>query len=189
MKVTGLRFDDTGAYWVGIDKIYTDIMTSVNVLITEGKNKTQFWTFIHVYGQAEFKYIALFVPVPVSKPSLRPLSSLVDRPTCWGQPVTVRCGSTKGTAVDYAWYQQTQHKDLLLLHSSDVRLHCGTVEKDSNYYCIASNDISSQRSDVLSVQVLMPADSSCIYVVHMQGKNGYDVLSYKYHFKNWSHFL
>lgn len=39
VKVTNLRFDDAGAYWVGIDKIYADIMTQVKVIITEGKNK------------------------------------------------------------------------------------------------------------------------------------------------------
>lgn len=37
VKVTNLQFDDTGVYWVGIDKIYADIMTSVSVVITEGK--------------------------------------------------------------------------------------------------------------------------------------------------------
>uniref|UniRef100_A0A3Q1JJF7 Immunoglobulin V-set domain-containing protein n=1 Tax=Anabas testudineus TaxID=64144 RepID=A0A3Q1JJF7_ANATE len=37
VKVTNLQFDDTGAYWVGIDKVYADIMTSVSVVITEGK--------------------------------------------------------------------------------------------------------------------------------------------------------
>uniref|UniRef100_A0A8D3BTB3 Immunoglobulin V-set domain-containing protein n=1 Tax=Scophthalmus maximus TaxID=52904 RepID=A0A8D3BTB3_SCOMX len=40
VKVTGLQLDDTGVYWVGIDKIYADIMTSVNVFITEGKRYT-----------------------------------------------------------------------------------------------------------------------------------------------------
>ncbi|XP_040902178.1 uncharacterized protein LOC121187116 isoform X2 [Toxotes jaculatrix] len=122
-------------------------MTSVNVVITE---------------------------VPVSKPRLWPLSSLVDKPTCWGQPVTVRCGCTKGTSIGYTWYQRTQPKDLLLHLSSDLQLHCGKVEKDSDYYCSASNDISSQQSDILSVQVLMPADSGCIYVVLMQGQPIYD---------------
>uniref|UniRef100_A0A669EDM0 Immunoglobulin V-set domain-containing protein n=1 Tax=Oreochromis niloticus TaxID=8128 RepID=A0A669EDM0_ORENI len=39
VKVTNLRFDDAGAYWVGIDKIYADIMIQVKVIITEGKNK------------------------------------------------------------------------------------------------------------------------------------------------------
>uniref|UniRef100_A0A3Q3X3M9 Immunoglobulin V-set domain-containing protein n=1 Tax=Mola mola TaxID=94237 RepID=A0A3Q3X3M9_MOLML len=40
VKVTGLQLDDSGVYWVGIDKIYADIMTSIKVVITEGKNKT-----------------------------------------------------------------------------------------------------------------------------------------------------
>ncbi len=38
VRVTDLNFDDTGAYWVGIDKIYADIMTSIKVVVTEGKN-------------------------------------------------------------------------------------------------------------------------------------------------------
>lgn len=96
----------------------------------------------------------------------------MDRPTCWGQPVTVRCGCAKGTGIRYAWYQHTPHKDVLLHQTSNLGLHCGTVDKDSNYYCIASNDISSEGSEILSVQVLMPADISCIYVVNMPGKNG-----------------
>lgn len=37
VKVKNLQFDDTGVYWVGIDKIYADIMTSVKVTVTEGK--------------------------------------------------------------------------------------------------------------------------------------------------------
>ncbi|XP_031700821.1 uncharacterized protein LOC116382161 [Anarrhichthys ocellatus] len=146
VKVTDLQFDDTGVYWVGIDKIYADIMTSLNVVITE---------------------------VPVSKPRLQPLSSLADRLTCWGKSVTVRCGCIKGTGVGYVWYQRTHH-DYLLHRSSDLHLECGTVQKDSDYYCVASNNISSQESDVLSVQVLMPADRSCVYVVTMQGQPLYD---------------
>ncbi|XP_032375794.1 uncharacterized protein LOC116691966 isoform X2 [Etheostoma spectabile] len=145
VKVTDLQLDNAGLYWVGIDKMYSDIMTSVNVVITE---------------------------VPVSEPSLQPLGSLVDRQTCWGQPVTVRCGCAKGTGVRYAWY--THYKDFLLHRSSDLYLHCGTVETDNDYYCIASNDISSQRSGTLSVHVLLPADNSCIYVIHMQGQPIYD---------------
>ncbi|KAI3357747.1 hypothetical protein L3Q82_016152 [Scortum barcoo] len=145
--VSDLQFDDAGVYWVGIDKIYADIMTKINVVITE---------------------------VPVSKPRLWPSSSLVDRATCWGQPVTVRCGSTSGTAVRYAWYRNAQHDDVLLHHSSELLLHCGAVVEDGDYYCVASNDASSQRSDVLSVQVLMPTDSSCIYVINMQGQSIYD---------------
>lgn len=36
VKVTQLQFDDAGAYWVGIDKIYADIMVPIKVAITEG---------------------------------------------------------------------------------------------------------------------------------------------------------
>uniref|UniRef100_A0A3P8U968 Immunoglobulin V-set domain-containing protein n=1 Tax=Amphiprion percula TaxID=161767 RepID=A0A3P8U968_AMPPE len=39
VKVTNLQFDDSGVYWVGIDKIYADIMTSVSVVVTQGKNE------------------------------------------------------------------------------------------------------------------------------------------------------
>ncbi|KAE8292792.1 hypothetical protein D5F01_LYC07885 [Larimichthys crocea] len=112
--------------------------------------------------------------VPVSKPKLRPLSSQVDRPTCWGQPVTVRCGCEQGTGVRYTWYKSTQLEDTLLHDSADIHLQCGTLDKDSDYYCTAHNDISSDRSDILSVQVLMPAESSCIYVINMQGQPIYD---------------
>lgn len=111
----------------------------------------------------------------MSKPRLWPLSSLVDRPTCWGGAVTVRCGCEKGTAVHYSWYQNTQLENVLLDHSPDIHLHCGTVVKDSSYYCLATNSISKQSSDVLSVQLIMPADSSCIYVIKMQGKNNFSV--------------
>lgn len=40
VKVTGLQFEDTGVYWVGIDKIHADVMTRIKVTITEGENKT-----------------------------------------------------------------------------------------------------------------------------------------------------
>ncbi|XP_028265545.1 uncharacterized protein LOC114438415 [Parambassis ranga] len=150
VRVTNLRLDDADVYWVGIDKIYADIMTSVKVVITE---------------------------VPVSKPALWPLSSLEDRPTCDGKPVTVRCGCAKGTGVQYAWYQAHTHREPFLLHSSsDLYLHCRTVEKKSDYYCVASNDMSSLESDVLSVQVLLSAGDSCIYVVNIQGQPFYDCM-------------
>ncbi|XP_072224099.1 uncharacterized protein [Leuresthes tenuis] len=108
--------------------------------------------------------------VPVSKPRLWPLSSLADRPTCLGKPVTVRCGCIKGTGIHYAWYQRTHHMDFLLHRSSDLRLDCSTVERDSKYYCFANHDISGKESDILSVQVLMPADSDCIYALSIQGQ-------------------
>ncbi|XP_061590708.1 uncharacterized protein LOC133456267 [Cololabis saira] len=147
VRITNLQTDDSGVYWIGIDKPNADIMTSVTVVITEA---------------------------PVSKPSLRPLSPLVDRPTCWGEPVTVRCASAKGTAIDYTWYQHTHREDLLLHHSPDLNLHCGAVAEDSEYFCCARNSVSNEKSDLLSVEVLMPADLGCIYVVKIQGQPIYD---------------
>ncbi|XP_047458228.1 uncharacterized protein LOC125018412 [Mugil cephalus] len=149
VKVTQLQTDDTGVYWVGIDKIYADIMTSVHVVVTE---------------------------VPVSKPTAWPLSSLVDRPTCWGEPVTVRCSCAKGTAIRYAWYQRTEPEHFLLHRSSDLSLDCATVGGGSEYYCTASNDVSSEESEIVSVQVLVPANSSCIYAVRVQGQPIYDCM-------------
>ncbi|XP_069567080.1 high affinity immunoglobulin alpha and immunoglobulin mu Fc receptor [Brachyistius frenatus] len=154
VEVTNLQLDDTGLYWVGIDKIYADIMFSVNVVVTKGRNKT----FVDYLGKM----------FPVSKPTVWPLSSLGGRPTCWGKPVTMRCGGAKGTGVQYAWYQRTPQKDFLLKSSSDLWLNCVTVESGGRYYCNASNDMSSEESDILSVQVLMHADSSCIYVIDIQ---------------------
>lgn len=51
VKVTDLRFEDTGKYWVGIDKIHADIMTPIKVVITEGENKTlQFSIILHLWS-------------------------------------------------------------------------------------------------------------------------------------------
>lgn len=111
------------------------------------------------------------VAVPVSKPTLWPVSSPLDKLSCWGEPVIVRCGCSEGSAVQYSWYQNSHHGLTLLNHSAELYLDCGTVGKESNYYCTATNGISTQDSENLSVQVLMPADSSCIYIINMQGEN------------------
>ncbi|KAM9751161.1 uncharacterized protein ACNS7B_008070 isoform 1-T1 [Menidia menidia] len=146
VEVTDLRLDDSGVYWIGIDKIYADIMVSITVVITE---------------------------VPPSKPRLWPLTSLADRQTCWGGAVTVRCDSEEGTGIHYAWHQPAPHQELQL-HSSDLRLDCGTV-RDGSYFCSASNDAGSSQSDAFSLQVLMPTDTSdCIYVVDIPGQPVYD---------------
>lgn len=39
VKVTGLQFGDAGEYWVGIDKMYADVMTPIKVVVTEGENE------------------------------------------------------------------------------------------------------------------------------------------------------
>ena len=41
VKVTNLQLDDSGVYWVGIDKMYADIMISVTLVVTEGKKKNR----------------------------------------------------------------------------------------------------------------------------------------------------
>lgn len=114
------------------------------------------------------------MPVPVSKPRLWPLNSLADRPTCWGQPVTVLCQCTEGTAVHYSWYQEGD----LLHHLSDLQIHCGIMLQDSHFYCVGMNDVSQLESDIISVQVLKSTDSSCIYVIQM-GKNMLDFIILK----------
>ena len=108
--------------------------------------------------------------MPVSKPDLWPLVPLAH--TCWGGPVTVRCGCTRGSSVGYAWYQHTQRQNapLLSLADSDLRLDCANVEGDSRFYCRASNTISSQTSSSLSVEVLVVAAVNCSYVIHIQGR-------------------
>lgn len=159
-----------------VHQIHFEYIMHEKVIFEKG-NHTKLQYYISGISSSSnelFKHVTVFcVPVPVSKPKLQPLSSLVDRPTCWGLPVTVRCSCTQGTSVHYSWYQHSLHQDILLQSTSDLRLHCSKMEKDSHYYCKASNDISSQKSDILSVQVLMPADSSCIYVINIQGTNGY----------------
>lgn len=114
----------------------------------------------------------LIFSVPVSKPRLWPLSSLANRLTCWGEAVTVRCGCTRGTAVHYAWYRKAEKKyeDLQLNNASDLHLHCGTLDKNSDYFCTATNDVSHQESDVVSVRLLISGHSSCAYVIAMYGK-------------------
>ncbi|XP_036068914.1 uncharacterized protein LOC112158622 [Oryzias melastigma] len=147
VKVTNLQIDDSGEYWVGIDKVYSDIMVSVTLHVTQA---------------------------PVSKPKVWPLNSLEDRSTCWGQPVTVRCGLSIGTDVQYTWYYHSHNKEIALSSSSDLTLHCGTVKNEGGHYCLASNDVSSEKSDFLSVQVLQPADTNCIYAVRLEGQPTYD---------------
>ncbi|RVE70971.1 hypothetical protein OJAV_G00069770 [Oryzias javanicus] len=147
VKVTNLQIDDSGVYWVGIEKAYSDIMVSVTLHVTQA---------------------------PVSKPKVWPLNSLEDRSTCWGLPVTVRCGLSKGTGVQYTWYHRSHNQDILRSSSSDLTLHCGTVKNEGDHYCLASNDVSSEKSDFLSVQVLQQADANCIYAVRLEGQPTYD---------------
>ncbi|KAK5864254.1 hypothetical protein PBY51_001211 [Eleginops maclovinus] len=147
VRVLGLQRKDSGVYWVGIDKPYADIMTSVNVVVTE---------------------------VPVSKPQLRPLISLMEASTCQGGPVTVRCVCSRGSGVRYAWYRHTHPEDVLLQSSADLQLTCVSLQEDAQLYCSVSNAVSSERSETLRVTVITPAHTLCSYVVHMQDQAVYD---------------
>ena len=42
VEIRALRMEDTGVYWVGINKHYADIMVSVDIEVTEGKNHTRY---------------------------------------------------------------------------------------------------------------------------------------------------
>ncbi|KAJ8016903.1 hypothetical protein DPEC_G00012180 [Dallia pectoralis] len=146
ITVRNLKIEDTGVYWVGIDKAYADIMTSVHLIVT--------------------------LKEAVSKPQALPLSSVLR--TCWGQPVTVRCASAKGSTVHYTWYQLSKPQDVQLQSSADMHLHCDFVEERRQFYCIASNDVSSQRSDMVSLEVLKPSKDDCIYIISLEGQRSYD---------------
>ena len=41
VEIRALQLEDTGVYWVGIDKPYADIMVLVEIEVTEGKNPTR----------------------------------------------------------------------------------------------------------------------------------------------------
>ncbi|KAF3861150.1 hypothetical protein F7725_001405 [Dissostichus mawsoni] len=160
VRVLDLQKGDSGVYWVGIDRPNADIMTSVSVVVTE---------------------------VPVSKPRLQPLVSLMEGSTCRGGPVTVRCVCSRGTAVRYSWFRHTHPEDVLLQNSADLRLTCDSLQltcdslqltcdslQDAELYCSVRNEVSSERSESLRVNILPPADSHCRYVVHMPGQPVYD---------------
>ncbi|XP_034152031.1 uncharacterized protein LOC109616418 [Esox lucius] len=143
--ITNLKLEDTGAYWVGIDKIYADIMTYIHLIVTLEA---------------------------VSKPQTLPLSSILG--TCWGKPVSVRCASAKGSTVHYTWYQLSNPQDIQFQSSADLHLHCGVSEEDRQYYCKASNDVSSQRSDLVFLKVLKPSEEDCIYSISLVGQRSYN---------------
>uniref|UniRef100_A0A8C6L6D2 Uncharacterized protein n=1 Tax=Nothobranchius furzeri TaxID=105023 RepID=A0A8C6L6D2_NOTFU len=52
VKVTQLQAKDSGEYWIGIDKIYADIMTSVTLKVTKGKKTRYLGHFTNPSGAA-----------------------------------------------------------------------------------------------------------------------------------------
>uniref|UniRef100_A0A8C9VQZ5 Ig-like domain-containing protein n=1 Tax=Scleropages formosus TaxID=113540 RepID=A0A8C9VQZ5_SCLFO len=143
--MANLRLDDSGVYWIGIDKIYADIMSRIQVRVSEEiLTKPRVW-----------------FPSP-------PQSS------CWGQPVTVLCSSDRGTRVRYAWYQTGRTQDVKIADQDSLHLHCAAMEEDGRYYCVASNSLGSERSRTVTAQLLQPAEEDCIYAVTVNNESSYN---------------
>ncbi|KAJ8372661.1 hypothetical protein AAFF_G00280330 [Aldrovandia affinis] len=140
-----LQFADTGKYWVGINKMYADVMTKISITVSE---------------------------VAVSKPRVSFLSPSSE--TCWGQSLTLRCRSELGTNVRYTWRKAEGSRDVTLQGATDLRLHCGIVGDGERYYCVASNSVSTERSRPVSAQLLRPAGEDCVYILAMDGEPQYD---------------
>ncbi|XP_065141811.1 uncharacterized protein [Paramisgurnus dabryanus] len=127
--VKDLQLDDTGIHWVGIDKIYADIMLRIQVTVRKEN---------------------------VMKPNVWPLSSL--EMTCLGQPVTFRCRSERGTDVQYTWYRVGHPNNIVLDQTPDFQFHCSNSTENDQFFCSAYNDVSNQNSEWISVQNLQPAN-------------------------------
>ncbi|XP_051518230.1 complement receptor type 2-like [Myxocyprinus asiaticus] len=145
--IKDLQLDDTGIYWVGIDKIYADIMLRIQVTVTKEA---------------------------VMKPKVWPLSS--PEMTCWGQPVVFRCKSERGTDVQYTWYRVGHPNNIVLDHATDIHFHCSKITEDSQFFCSASNNISSQNSESVSLQLLQPAEKGCVYLITSKTLTSYDCI-------------
>ncbi|XP_035239329.1 uncharacterized protein LOC118208596 [Anguilla anguilla] len=143
--MTDLRLADTGHYWVGIDKIYADLMSPISITVSE---------------------------VAVSQPRLRFLGPLSG--TCWGRPLTVWCASDQGTNVHYGWYRAGGVQVIPQGVTTHLQLHCGVVRDSEQYYCEARNSVSSERSRSVSVLLLRPAEEDCVYILTVEGEHQYD---------------
>ncbi|KAK2885548.1 hypothetical protein Q8A67_016385 [Cirrhinus molitorella] len=147
VNIRDLKLDDSGIYWVAIEKIYADIMTRIQVTVTNEA---------------------------VIKPQIWPLSS--PETTCWGQPSVFRCRSERGTDVRYTWYRVGQPNNIVLHHSTDLYLHCSNITEDCQLFCSAFNDVSSQSSEFVSLQLLQPADKDCVYLLSSNVFSSYDCI-------------
>ncbi|XP_056304740.1 uncharacterized protein LOC130216870 [Danio aesculapii] len=147
VSIRDLKLEDTGIYWVAIDKIYADLMTRIQVTVTKEA---------------------------VDKPNVWPLSSL-ER-TCWGEPVVFRCGSARGTNAQYTWYRVGHPNNIVLHHSSDLCLQCSNIIEDSQLFCSAYNDVSSQSSDFVTLQLLQPGDQNCVYLISSKAFSSYECI-------------
>ncbi|XP_015197915.2 uncharacterized protein [Lepisosteus oculatus] len=145
IRMTQLRLDDTGVYWVGIDRPYTDIMWKITIKVTE---------------------------VPVSRPNLVFLGPA--EVSCSGQPLIVRCNSVQGTGVKYTWYKSVQPADVPVQFSTDLTLCCTTLAESQLYYCTASNSVNQEHSDLVRAELLKPAEEQCAYHVTIGSDHSYE---------------
>ncbi|XP_072552203.1 uncharacterized protein [Salminus brasiliensis] len=145
IQVTKLQLRDTGIYWVGIDKIYADIMVKIRVEVSEEA---------------------------VSRPEVWPVGSPLL--TCQGRSLTLRCRSERGTNVQYSWYRKANPEAVLLESASDLPLHCASLTQYGLVICSAQNTVSRESSKAVFIQVLQPGDKDCIYSLMSEGIEGYD---------------
>ncbi|KAA0707136.1 hypothetical protein E1301_Tti002457 [Triplophysa tibetana] len=147
VHVKDLQSDDNGTYWVGIDKIYADIMVRIQVTV---RNEA------------------------VINPSVWPLSFV--EMTCWGQPVTFRCRSERGTDVRYTWYTVGHPNNIVLHHATDMNFQCSNSTESTEFFCSAYNDVSRQNSEMFTVQHLQPADQGCMYLITSKTLSSYECI-------------
>ncbi|XP_065141809.1 polymeric immunoglobulin receptor-like [Paramisgurnus dabryanus] len=145
--VRDLQLDDTGIHWVGIDKIYSDIMFRIQVTVRKEN---------------------------VMKPNVWPLSSL--EMTCLGQPVTFRCRSERGTDVQYTWYRVGHPNNIVLDQTPDFQFHCLDSTENDQFFCSAYNDVSNQNSEWISVQNLQPENLGCMYLITSKIFSSYECI-------------
>uniref|UniRef100_A0A3Q2ZRH2 Immunoglobulin V-set domain-containing protein n=1 Tax=Kryptolebias marmoratus TaxID=37003 RepID=A0A3Q2ZRH2_KRYMA len=93
VKVTNLQIEDSDVYWIGIDKIYSDIMVSVNLVVTKGKMKQIFSIFPFILFQHKLFQTGL---CGTNSPQGLPGAPLIGfEPTLWsnkrGQQVLLFC--------------------------------------------------------------------------------------------------
>ncbi|KAI4896714.1 hypothetical protein NFI96_032880 [Prochilodus magdalenae] len=143
--MTGLQLRDSGVYWVGIDKIYSDIMFKIHVEVKEEA---------------------------VSRPKVWPVGSPLL--TCQGQSLTLRCRSDRGSNVQYSWYRKAHPEAVLLQSTSDLPLHCASLTKDGQFVCSARNTVSTEHSNAVFIQVLQPGHEDCVYSLTSEGFEIYD---------------
>ncbi|XP_035377219.1 uncharacterized protein LOC113576438 [Electrophorus electricus] len=143
--VSALQVEDTGIYWVGIDKIYTDIMVKIQVSVREEG-----------------------VSIPEVWPEVSPVL------TCWGQPVTLHCRSSQGTNVQYGWYREAHSANALLQNGPELPLRCSSLPLDGWLICTARNAVSEERSRPVSLSVLQPGQDGCVYALTSEGFESYD---------------